>query len=170
MPLSACEIRKERPDDVAAIREVNRLAFGQSQEGELVDALRSNGGILLSLVAVSDGKVVGHILYSPIVVGGAFQGAALGPMAVLPDYQRQGIGSQLVAAGNRRIAQAGYPFVIVLGHAKFYPRFGFKPASAFGITCTWDVPDDVFMVLILDATRTEGISGLAQYRSEFSMV
>jgi putative acetyltransferase len=164
------EIREERQDDVAAIRDVNRLAFGQSQEGEIVDALRANGGVLLSLVAVSNRRIVGHVLYSPIVVGSAFQGAALGPMAVLPEYQRQGIGSQLVTTGNRRLAEAGCPFVIVLGYAEFYPRFGFTPASALGITCAWDVPDDVFMVLILDGTKTEGMSGLAQYRSEFSGV
>ena len=145
------------------------LAFGQTQEGEIVDALRANGGVLLSLVAVSNGTVVGHVLYSPIVVGSVFQGAALGPMAVHPDYQRQGIGSQLVATGNRRLAEAGFPFVIVLGHAEFYPRFGFMPASALGITCEWEVPDDVFMVLILDRTKSEGLSGLAQYRSEFSV-
>lgn len=163
------EIREESPDDIAAIREVNRLAFGQGLEGQVVDALRANGGVVLSLVAVSDGKIVGHILYSPAVVG-AFRGAALGPMAVLPDYQRQGLGSQLVTTGNRRIGEAGHPFVIVLGHPQFYPRFGFTPASARSIRCQWDVPDDVFMVLILDSTKTEGMTGLAQYRSEFSMV
>jgi putative acetyltransferase len=166
---ASVEIREEQPADVASIREVNRLAFGQSQEGEIVDALRANGGITLSLVAVMGGKIVGHILYSPILVGSAFHGAALGPMAVHPDYQRQGIGSQLVAAGNRRITEAGYPFVIVLGHADFYPRFGFIRASERGISCQWDVPDDVFMVLILDSAKSEGMSGLAQYRSEFSM-
>ena len=91
-------------------------------------------------------------------------------MAVLPDYQRQGLGSQLVTTGNRRIGEAGHPFVIVLGHPQFYPRFGFTPASARSIRCQWDVPDDVFMVLILDSTKTEGMTGLAQYRSEFSMV
>ena len=163
------EIREESPDDIAAIREVNRLAFGQGLEGQVVDALRANGGVVLSLVAVSDGKIVGHILYSPAVVG-AFRGAALGPMAVLPDYQRQGLGSQLVTTGNRRIGEAGHPFVIVLGHPQFYPRFGFTPARARSIRCQWDVPDDVFMVLILDSTKTEGMTGLAQYRSEFSMV
>ena len=164
------EIREERHGDVAVIREVNRLAFGQSQEGDLVDALRANGGVLLSLIAISKGKIVGHILYSPIVVGGAFKGAALGPLAVLPDFQRQGVGSQLVAAGNQQLATAGCPFVIVLGHTEFYPRFGFTPASALSITCEWDVPDEVFMVLILDSSKTKGMSGLAQYRPEFSMV
>ena len=164
------DVREEQPGDVEAIRDVNRLAFGQHQEGEIVDALRANGGVVLSLVAVSNGTIVGHILYSPIVVGGSFTGAALGPMAVLPAYQRQGVGSQLVAAGNRRVAEAGCPFVIVLGHPEFYPRFGFTPASTLGVTCEWDVPDDVFMVLILDETKTEGISGLAQYRSEFATV
>lgn len=161
------EIREESPDDIPAIREVNRLAFGQSLEGQVVDALRANDAVLLSLVAVADGKIVGHILYSPIVVG-TFRGAALGPMAVLPEYQRQGIGSQLVTTGNRRIGEAGHPFVVVLGHPQFYPRFGFTPASARGVTCQWDVPDNVFMVLILDPTKAEGMTGLAQYRSEFS--
>ena len=168
--MKSIEIREEQPADVEAIRDVNRLAFGQHQEGEIVDALRANGGVVLSLVAVSNGKIVGHILYSPIVVGGSFTGAALGPMAVLPDYQRQGIGGELVAAGNRQLAEAGCPFVIVLGHPEFYPRFGFTSASMHGITCEWDVPDDVFMVLILDATKTEGMSGLAKYRSEFATV
>lgn len=163
------EIREESPDDIAAVREVNRLAFGQSLEGQIVDALRANGGVLLSLVAVTDGRIVGHILYSPVVVG-TFRGAGLGPMAVLPVYQRQGIGSQLVTTGNRRIGEAGHPFVIVLGHPEFYPRFGFTPASARGISCQWDVPDNVFMVLILDSRKTEGMTGLAQYRSEFSIV
>ena len=161
-------IREERPEDIPAIREVNRIAFGQSQEGTLTDALRANNGVLLSLVAVSKSKVVGHILYSPIVVGGKFIGAALGPMAVLPDYQGQGIGSQLVDTGNRQLKEAGCAFIIVLGHTWFYPRFGFTPAHELGITCQWDVPDDVFMVLLLDRKKTEGISGLARYRSEFS--
>src|SRR5262245_32161319 len=137
------DIREEQPDDFAAIREVNRQAFGQEQEGNIVDALRSNGASILSLVATVDGQVAGHIMYSPITIDGKITGAALGPMAVLPEYQRQGIGSRLIETGNRKLKDAGQPFIIVLGHAEFYPRFGFAPASAHGIRCEWEVPDNV---------------------------
>ena len=160
-------LREERPGDIAAIRDLNRLAFGQDQEGDIVDALRSNGAVLLSLVATLEDRVVGHILYSPIIVN-EVTGAALAPMAVHPEYQRRGIGSRLVETGNRKIQEAGYPFILVVGHADYYPRFGFKPASTRGITCEWDVPDDVFLLLVLDEARMQGISGLARYRPEFS--
>ena len=162
------EIREEHPDDVAAIRDVNKRAFGQDREGNIVDALRSNGAALLSLVATLNGEVVGHIMYSPITVGGSATGAALGPMAVLPEHQRLGIGSKLVEAGNLKLESAGCPFIIVLGHANFYPRFGFRPAGGFGIKCEWDVPDHVFMLLVLDHARMQGVSGLARYRHEFT--
>lgn len=164
------EVQEERPDDVAAIRDLNKRAFGQDQEGNIVDALRSNGAALLSLVATLDGRVVGHIMYSRLTVGGDVTGAALGPMAVIPEHQRQGIGSRLVEAGNRRLKDAGCPFIVVVGHADFYPRFGFGPASTHGIKCEWEVPDDVFMLLVLDQPRMQGVSGLAKYRDEFSTV
>ncbi|HEV8132532.1 MAG TPA: N-acetyltransferase [Acidobacteriota bacterium] len=164
------EILEEHPGDVAAIRDVNKRAFGQDQEGNIVDALRSNGAVLLSLVATLNGRLVGHIMYSPLSVGSKGAGAALGPMAVLPEYQRQGIGSKLVEAGNRKLKDAGCPFVIVLGHVNYYPRFGFRPASAHGIKCEWEVPDNVFMLLVLDQMKMQGVSGLAKYRHEFSSV
>ena len=94
---------------------------------------------------------------------------ALAPMAVLPEHQREGIGSKLIEAGTQKLKEAGYPFIIVLGHANFYPRFGFKPASGFGIECEWDVPDDVFMLLVLDQSKMQDVSGLARYRHEFSL-
>jgi len=150
-----------------AIREVNRRAFGQEQEGAIVDALRANGAAQLSLVASLDGRIVGHILYSPVQVGDVV-GAGLGPMAVLPDYQRRGIGSRLVEAGIQRLEEQGCPFVVVVGHPAFYPRFGFEPASRRGIACEWSVPDDVFMVRVLDAGRMGGSSGVVRYRPEFS--
>lgn len=163
------EIREETPADVAAIRDLNARAFGQAQEGNIVDALRSNGAVLLSLVATSNGRVAGHILYSPASVG-EVTGAALGPMAVLPEYQRQGIGSRLVEAGNQALRNAGCPFVIVIGHPEFYPRFGFTPARAHGLSCEWDVPEDVFMLLVLDQDKMQGVSGPLKYRPEFSTV
>jgi putative acetyltransferase len=164
------EIRKERPDDVAAVRDVNRRAFGQDQEANIVDALRTNGGALLSLVATVNGQVVGHIMYSPLTVAENVNGVALGPMAVLPEYQRQGLGTRLIEAGNRKIKDAGYPFIIVVGHADYYPRFGFRPANEYGIKSEWDVPDEVFMLLVLNEEKMQGVSGLAKYRLEFSTV
>ena len=164
------EIREERADDVAAVRNMNRRAFGQDQESNIVDALRANGAALLSLVATVNDRVVGHIMYSPLSIGGNVTGAALGPMAVLPEHQRQGIGSKLVKVGNQKLKDAGYPFIIVVGHADYYPRFGFKRANEHGITCEWDLPDDVFMLLVLDQAKMKSVSGLATYRHEFSSV
>ena len=163
------DIREELPEDIAAIREVNKRAFGQNQEPNLVDALRSNGASLLSLVATVDGQVVGHIMYSPAIIA-EVAGAALAPMAVLPEHQRRGIGSKLIETGTRKLKDAGIPFIIVLGHPSYYPRFGFQPASTVGIRCEWDVPDEVFMLLVLDEVRMQAVSGLAKYRPEFSMV
>jgi len=164
------EIREEQPSDIQAIREVNRRAFGQDQEGNIVDALRTNRAALLSLVAMLNDQIVGHIMYSPLLIGGSVEAAALGPMAVLPEHQRQGIGSQLVDAGNRKLKEAGCPLIIVVGHADFYARFGFASASAHGITCEWDVPDDAFMLLVLDQAKAKGVSGFATYRHEFSTI
>lgn len=175
------EIREERADDVASIRDVNKRAFGQDQEGNIVDALRSNGGALLSLVATRNDRVVGHIMYSPATIddstpaagdasGIVITGAALGPMAVLPEHQRHGIGSKLIDAGTRKLKDAGCPFIVVVGHANYYPRFGFKAAITYGIKCEWPVPDDVFMLLVLDHARMHGVTGFAKYRHEFSSV
>ena len=165
------EVREEIPEDIEAIRMVNQNAFGQPQEGQIVDVLRANAGVLLSLVATLDGGVIGHILYSPVSIdsgGKKVIGAGLGPMAVLPQYQRQGVGSKLIETGNNKLLLAGYPFIVVLGHPEYYPRFGFKPASGYGIRCEWDVPDNVFMAMIMDHLKMEGVSGLAKYRQEFT--
>lgn len=164
------EIREEHPDDVAAVREVNRRAFGQDQESNIVDALRTNRAALLSLVATVNDQVVGHIMFSPLTVGENVNAVALGPMAVAPEYQRQGIGTKLIEAGDRKIKEAGYPFIIVVGHAEYYPRFGFRLASEYGIECEWDVPDQAFMLLVLDEVKMQSVSGLAKYRHEFSTV
>lgn len=163
------EIRPEQPHDLSAIREVNRQAFNQEQEGRIVDALREHGGTLLSMVAITDGLVVGHIMFSPLTVG-PVAGAALGPMAVLPHYQRQGIGSRLVERGLERLRDQGCPFVVVIGHPEFYPRFGFQRAADYRLTCAWDVPPEAFMVTVLKPEMAGSLAGLAEYRSEFSTV
>ncbi len=163
------DIRDERPSDVAAIREVNRLAFAQDQEGRIVDVLRANGAATLSLVAVDDDVVVGHIMFSPLLVG-TTQGAGLAPMAVAPSHQRQGIGSRLVEAGVERLRALGCPFIVVIGHPEFYPRFGFQSAASYGLTCEWEVPAEAFMVKVLTAEVGNHLRGVAQYRGEFATV
>ncbi len=160
------EIRDEQPGDIAAIREVNRQAFGQEFEGRIVDALRANGAVTLSLVATEADAVIGHILFSPLSVG-RLVGAGLGPTAVLPSHQRQGIGSRLVDAGVERLRSGGCQFIVVIGHPVFYPRFGFRPAAAYGLICQWDVPPEAFMVNILNPEVGDKLQGLAQYRPEF---
>jgi putative acetyltransferase len=163
------DIRDERPADGRSIRQVNRRAFGRDQEANIVDALRSNGATLLSMVAVDEDDVVGHVMYSPVAVGD-MTGAGLGPMAVVPERQRQGIGSDLVTTSLERLRSAACPFVVVVGHPAFYPRFGFKPASPYGISCEWPVPDEVFMIVVLDSLQMQSVRGMARYRPEFSTV
>ncbi len=91
-------------------------------------------------------------------------------MAVRPGYQRQGIGTQLVVQGLERLRERGCPFVVVIGHPEFYPRFGFGAAAAWGLTCEWEVPAEVFMVNILNAELGGRLQGRAQYRAEFSTI
>ena len=167
--MEAIEIREEQTGDADAIRRVVTEAFGQPQEAQLVEALRNNCSDLLSLVAVDGQDIVGHILFSPAFLGDV-QGMGLAPMAVSPARQRDGIGSELVRAGLAKLEAQGCPFVIVLGHPDYYPRFGFERASARGVRCEWDVPDDVFMLLVFDETTMRGVSGLARYRPEFAQV
>lgn len=165
------EIRKELPNDIEAIRYVNNKAFGSTQEGDVVDKLRNSCREFLSLVALIEKEIVGHVLFTPAIIeqsNGCIKGLGLAPMAVLPEFQNKGIGTKLIKAGLDIIKQAGYPFVIVLGHENYYPRFGFQRASDFGLTCQWDgVPDEAFMALILDGAEMRGVTGIAQYRSEF---
>jgi putative acetyltransferase len=120
---------------------MNQRAFEQDSEANIVDALRANGAAMLSLVAIVGGEIVGHIMHSPVDISGV-TAAALGPMAVVPAHQRRGIGSRLVDAGSDRLARAGVPAIVVVGHPVFYPRFGFTPASRYGIRCEWPVPDE----------------------------
>jgi putative acetyltransferase len=166
-------IREERSEDIAAIRSVNIEAFGRAQEANLIEMLRTNGGILLSLVAPNEDQIVGHLLYSPVTAGSGekkIAGAGLGPMAVLPEYQRRGIGAKLIEFGTSRLKQSGCPFIVVLGHAEYYPRFGFRPASQYRLKCEWKVPDNAFMALVLDESKIRRLSGFAKYREEFSSV
>jgi putative acetyltransferase len=164
-------IRDESREDAGAIRFVLEQAFGESNEADLVEMLRRRGAITLSLVAVQENEVVGHILFSPVTIesaGSTLNAIGLGPMAVLPPYQRKGIGSQLVRIGLEQCAQAGHEIVVVVGHPEYYPRFGFAPAKQRGIRCEFDVPDDVFMVLELREGAVGGRGGIVKYQPEFT--
>ena len=165
-------VRKETPEDLSVIRAINRAAFGQDAEADLVDTLRRNGAIILSLVAEVNGEVVGHILFSPVTLSPPSPRtiAALAPMAVRPDMQRRGIGSALVQAGIEGCRALGYDALVLLGHPDFYPRFGFLPSVRFGFRSTYDVPDEVFMAMELKEGGLEGVKGTVLYREEFEGV
>ena len=166
-------IRAERAGDEAQVREVNELAFGQPVEADLVDRLRRTSEEALSLVAVDDRAVVGHILFTPVEVEGNPRpvcGMGLAPMAVRPERQREGVGSELVSHGLKLLRERRIPFVVVVGHPEYYPRFGFVPASSHGLRSQWaEVPDEAFMVLILDAEAMRGVSGTAKYGPGFDL-
>ena len=166
-------VRGETPQDGAAIRRVNEQAFGRPAEADLVDALRRRGLLTVSLVAVEAGQLIGHIAFTPVAIQGVeatFPALGLGPMAVIPSRQRQGIGSLLVTRGLAECLAGGWTSVVVLGHPEYYPRFGFVPARTLGITCEYPVPDEVFMVLQLTPAALAGRGGMARYQPEFNAV
>jgi putative acetyltransferase len=163
-------IRPERPADIGELRALNRAAFETSMESDLVDALRDRASPMISLVADAAGSILGHILFSPVTLSGHGEMTIMGlaPMAVLPAEQRRGIGSALVRAGLENCRQLGCGAVVVLGHPAFYPRFGFVPASRFGIGCEYDVPDEVFMALEIVPGMLRGKSGTIRYHAAFA--
>jgi putative acetyltransferase len=131
--MSGVSIRPENSDDIDLIRTVHRLAFGRDDEARLVDGLRAQGYNRLSLVADLEGRVVGHIVFSdlPIVTPqGTIPSLSLAPLAVIPEHQRQGIGSSLARESLRACAKQGHRIIIVLGHPAFYPQFGFSARLA----------------------------------------
>jgi len=166
------EIREETKNDYDEIRLVNNIAFGQTTEGMIVDKLRDSSKEILSLVAAKNDKIIGHILFSPAHIdtnSETIKGIALGPMSVLPEFQNKGIGTMLVKEGLRLIKEMSYPFVVVLGHKKYYPRFGFEPASIYNLKCPWEgVPDEAFMVLLFNDAAIKNINGTIKYRDEFN--
>ncbi len=164
------KIREETLGDRTAIREVNELAFGTPEEVELVDRLRSDGLVLASLVACDGGEVVGHILFSELPIetaGRTIRGAALAPMAVRPDRQRQGLGSALVRRGLEACRALGVEAVVVLGHPAYYPRFGFSVETARLLEAPFSGP--AFMALELTPGALDGVSGRVRYPPPFGL-
>ena len=165
-------IRAEEEKDWAAVHALNVSIFDLSAEASLVEALRKNAQPKVSLVAEDNQTLVGHIMFSPVSLSGQFEMEimGLGPMAVALNHQRKGIGSELVRAGIESCKQLGMGAVVVLGHPKYYPRFGFLPSSRFGIGCEYDVPEEVFMVMELQPGYLSGVSGAIKYHEAFRNV
>lgn len=177
MILTNLHIRPEQPADYPAIHQVNVLAFGnRTNEAGLVEAIRRDPAFIpaLSLVAELEAAgIVGHILFSPIAIEtpqGQAPAISLAPMAVLPVYQNQGIGSALVRHGLQACRQLGQRIAIVLGHVEFYPRFGFRPASQWGLVSPWPEAGEAFMALELTPGALAGIQGRVIYPSYFENV
>lgn len=162
------EIRPEKEEDFPQVYRVNALAFERDEESVLVEKLRKVESYM-ALVAERDGKIVGHISFTPVTVEDEetrFLGLA--PMAVAPEFQSQGIGSRLIEEGLKICAERGFTAVFVLGHAHYYPRFGFETAARRGFSCEYPSPDESFMVLELEAGALEGRRGLVKYCPEFA--
>jgi len=166
------QVRIERVEDHDAVRALNREAFGRLAEADLVDAVRAGTGELISLVALHGGDLVGHILFSPVTLAGhtGLRMMGLGPMAVAPAHQHTGVGSALVRRGLELCRDHGYAVVVVLGHVRYYPKFGFTPAARYGITCEFDVPDGAFQIIELVSGALRGVSGIVRYDDAFDTV
>ena len=163
------EIRPYIPEDAAAVREVHRRAFdGSEEEPHLVELLHRAKAASVSLVAVMVSQVVGHILFSPVVLDGrsGLRMVGLAPVGVLPEYQGKGIGSRLVREGLAACRDAGYGVAVVLGEPSYYSRFGFVRASEYGLGNEYGV-DDHFMVAELERGVLDRASGTVRYRPEF---
>ena len=165
-------IRSEESADLDAVRAVNRAAFGGEVEANLVDALRLEASPIVSLVADDGGVVIGHVMFSPVSIDANASDAStlmgLAPLAVRPDRQRQGVGGALIREGLAACRLRGVAAVVLVGMPEYYPRFGFVPASRFGLTCEYEVPDDVFMAIELETDALAGRRGLVRYHPAFA--
>lgn len=161
------QIVQERTGDEAAIRAVTRAAFigqphSEQTEAAIVDALRAAGALTVSLVAIDDGMLVGHVAFSPVTIDGADRGwFGLGPVSVAPGRQREGIGSRLIAGGLDDLKARGARGCVVLGDPGYYRHFGFEPRV--GLTYA-DVPPEYFQAL---AFGGESARGKVEYHAGF---
>ena len=163
-------IKPESPAEQEAIWMIHRAAFGRSAEADLVNAIRNAGQMTLSLVARSKEMPVGHILYSPVSLETNpqhYRVWGLGPIAVLPEYQRQGVGRQLIKTSLEQCKGFGVDTVVLLGHTSYYPKFGFEPASRYGLKFKGEDFGDAFMVLELRKGALASLAGAVHYVPAF---
>jgi putative acetyltransferase len=173
VPGQPFHVRDELPAHAAQVAAVVEAAFERPDEAGIVAALREARAAVVSLVAqvnAEAGSIIGHVMLSPVTLGGSSEprGLGLGPLAVAPEFQRTGVGSRLVEAALRRARLLGYSYVVVLGHPPYYPRFGFLPASRFGLSYPAPVPDPVFMAIELVPGALAGSTGVVRYHRALS--
>ena len=160
-------VRPQESGDLEAIERINAAAFADHGGTASFDEFRKTRDDIVSLVAEEDGKIVGHVLFSPVVLDspdGPVDGMGLGQLAVDPPHQNRGIGSTLSNQGLDILRGRACPFVIVIGHARYYPRFGFEIGSTHSFVCQWKgIPDETFMVLFLDESQRGSLSGVASF-------
>ncbi|OOG73181.1 GNAT family N-acetyltransferase [Algoriphagus sp. A40] len=171
------QIRQENPGDYEAVFEVVEKAFAAEEfsdqtEQFLVERLRKSDAFVpeLSLVAELGDKIVGHILLTKLRLVNdqtKFESLALAPVSVLPEYQRKGIGGMLIEYSHQRAKELGFKSVVVLGHEKYYPKFGYQQADLFGIELPFDVPKENCMVIELVENGLTGLKGMVEYPKEF---
>jgi putative acetyltransferase len=163
-------IREENTSDAQPIHAINKAAFGHPDEADLVDQLRAEGAVLLSLVAELEQQIVGHILFSRMSIettAGSIPAVALAPVAVLPDCQRQGIGKQMIRHGLELLRERGERIVIVLGHPEYYRQFGFSTEKAHSLQSPF--PPEAYMAIELVPGALEDIRGRVRYPAAFGL-
>jgi putative acetyltransferase len=169
-------IRKEQPSDHQQIWVLNSVSYASDAEANLVNDLRGSGCEFLSLVAVIDQRIVGHILFTPVeLLDDLYQIndariMGLAPMAVAEDFRKQGVGTELIKAGLQFCRDLDYDAVTVLGHPGYYPKFGFVPSNNYNIKSEFDVPEEVFMVHELIEDSLSGLRGTILYHDRFNKV
>lgn len=171
------EIRQELPSDHKQVFDLitktfQRAEFTDGNEQYLVEKLRRSSSFIpeLSLVAVMGAEIVGHILLTKIKIrrdNTTYDSLALAPVSVLPEFQNKGIGGMLIKHAHRRAKELGYNSVVVVGHDKYYPKFGYQRADKFGIRVPFDIPPENCMVMELSDRALVNVHGVVEYAKEF---